>query len=136
MECLELVDLAKLAKSINNTNNLQKNNNNIVYYRNFRTYHNLSYFFLFEIIFLTHSSMDFIVFGHLIDFEILRFLTVSGHFLAFVTNCINISKHIFLILSIITPFLPNFLLQPSKHRPKFIEFLLFASKSRSHGSLV
>ena len=102
----------------------------IVYHLNLRRYNN--FFFSFEIIFLTHSSMHFIVFGHLVDFEFASTKQISivfCHFVAPITYCINILAHTFLIFCILTPFPPNSLLHPSIRRPKFIEFLLFGSPS-------
>ena len=62
---------------------MSENNKNIVFYLNLCSYNNLSFFFLFEIIFLAHSSMHFIVFGHLVNFEILGTKKILLFFLIF-----------------------------------------------------
>ena len=131
---MELVDLLKLVKSINNANGVRKNNKNIVNYLNLIATGFSYMFFVFDIIFLTHSSIYFIVFGHLVNFGFpgrKNNLAILCHFLAPVTYCMNISADIFFIFFILTPFSTIFVLQRSKSRYKFIHkiFVLFLGSS-------
>ena len=130
----DLVDFSTFVKSINYPNDVQKN---IVYYVNLHSYNIL--IFLFEIIFVTHSSMHFIVFGRLIHFEFVgtkKNPIIFYDFLALVTYFqYNISARIFFIFLHFKPILdkilvPTFYMSFQFHN-RFL-FLFFGSPSRWH----
>ena len=115
---LDLVDLPKLVKSVNNPIMSKNKIKNTVYYLKLCSF--IFIFFLFNIIFPTYFSMDFIIFGHLIDFRfagknifpsVFHVILALSCFSSLITYYKYIQAHIFSTFCISTPYWTNSLLQ-------------------------
>ena len=101
-----LLDLPKLVKSRKNANGVKKTK--MFYIIKISVATNSSHIlFWFEIIFFAHSSIYFLVLGHLVDFgfrgkkKLCNFMSFSSSY-----NLLHeyLNRHIYLISCILTPF--------------------------------